>query len=174
MLWRAFDKTVWRKTLALAADAALWDFNWLLAVIDWIKGSCQNDTKTKTLNKDTTLRHDSRSVAREASAAPAASFKRGSGKFWPYRLPSQALRVIAETNWVWLMGWTPASSSSPSRLLRFRDSAQFSTETAWIWLTQTIESTEEGGNKMLSRPPDPSVKKAEGRVGITFCVNHWK
>ncbi len=34
MLWRAFDKTVGRKTLAFAADAALWDLNRLLAVID--------------------------------------------------------------------------------------------------------------------------------------------
>jgi hypothetical protein len=30
----------------------------------------------KTVDQDATLRHDSRSVAREASAAPAASFKR--------------------------------------------------------------------------------------------------
>jgi hypothetical protein len=34
MLWRAFGKTVGSKTLAFAADAAVWGFNRFLTVID--------------------------------------------------------------------------------------------------------------------------------------------
>ena len=59
-----------------AADAVLWDLNRLLSVIDRFHSSCKNRPKVETANQYATLRHDSRSLAREASAAPEASFKR--------------------------------------------------------------------------------------------------
>jgi hypothetical protein len=70
-----------------AVDAALWELNRLSPVIGRIHSSCQNDEKVKTANQDATLRHNSRSVAREASAAPAASFKRAYRQlaFWGFR-----------------------------------------------------------------------------------------
>jgi len=67
-----FDKETRRKPLAFAADAGLWGLNRLSPVIDRIYDSCQNGAKVKKVNEDVRLRHDSRSVAREASAAPAA------------------------------------------------------------------------------------------------------
>jgi hypothetical protein len=88
MLRRAFDKTVRRKTLAFAA---LWDLNRLSPVIDRIHGSCQNETKTNKIIQDAALRHDSRSVARVASAAPAASFKRDYRNVAPSRTDEHTL-----------------------------------------------------------------------------------
>jgi len=63
-----------RKPLALAADAGLWELNRLSPVIDRNYGSCRNRAKVEKANENENvgLRHDSRSLAREASAAPAA------------------------------------------------------------------------------------------------------
>ena len=47
VLWRAFDRAVWRKPLALAADAALWELNRLSPVIDRIHSSYKNEAKVK-------------------------------------------------------------------------------------------------------------------------------
>ena len=57
-----------------AADAGLWGLNRLSPVIDRIYDSCRNGAKVKKANKNENvrLRHDSCSLAREASAAPAA------------------------------------------------------------------------------------------------------
>jgi hypothetical protein len=54
----------------------LWDLNRISPAIDRIQSSCQNEAKKNQVNQYATLRHDLRSLAREASAAPAASFKR--------------------------------------------------------------------------------------------------
>ena len=69
-----FDKETRRKPLAFAADAGLWGLNRLSPVIDRIYDSCRNGAKVKKANKNENvrLRHDSWSLAREASAAPAA------------------------------------------------------------------------------------------------------
>src|SRR6266853_5711332 len=56
-----------------AADAGLWELNRLSPVIDTIHGSSKYRAKVKKVNQNAKLRHDSGSVAREASAAPAAS-----------------------------------------------------------------------------------------------------
>ena len=67
--------------MAVAADALLWELNRLSFAIDRIQRSCQYQAK---LNQDVSIAHDVRSIAREASAAPAASFKSRSGKsHWP-------------------------------------------------------------------------------------------
>jgi hypothetical protein len=60
-----------------AADAVLWDLNRLSLVIDRIHSSCQNEAKTNRASHSIPLRHDGWSVAREASAAPAASLYAG-------------------------------------------------------------------------------------------------
>jgi hypothetical protein len=69
-----FDKETRRKPLLFAADAGLWGLNRLSPVIDRIYDSCRNGAKVKKANENENvrLRHDSRSLAREASAAPAA------------------------------------------------------------------------------------------------------
>jgi len=69
-----FDKETRRKPLVFAADARLWGLNRLSPVIDRIYDSCRNGAKVKKANKNENvrLRHDSRSLAREASAATAA------------------------------------------------------------------------------------------------------
>jgi len=69
-----FDKETRRKPLVFAADAGLWGLNRLSPVIDRICDSCRNGAKVKKAseNENVRLRHDSRSLAREASAAPAA------------------------------------------------------------------------------------------------------
>ena len=58
--------------MAVAADALLWELNRLSFAIDRIQKSCQYQAK---LNQDVSIAHDVRSIAREASAAPAASFR---------------------------------------------------------------------------------------------------
>ncbi len=57
-----------------AADAGLWGLNRLSPVTDRNYVSCRNEAKVKRANKNenVALKHDSRSLAREASAAPAA------------------------------------------------------------------------------------------------------
>ena len=69
-----FDKETRRKPLVFAADAGLWGLNRLSPVIDRIYDSCRNGAKVKKANENenVSLRHDSRILAREASAAPAA------------------------------------------------------------------------------------------------------
>jgi hypothetical protein len=67
-----FDWGVWTKPLAFAAGADLWGLNRLSPVIDRIYDSCRNGAKVKKASENVRLRHDSRSLAREASAAPAA------------------------------------------------------------------------------------------------------
>jgi hypothetical protein len=54
-----------------AADAGLWGWNRLSPVIDRNYDSCRNQAKVKKANenKNVALKHDSRSLAREASAA---------------------------------------------------------------------------------------------------------
>jgi len=69
-----------------AADAALWELNRLPPVIDRIQGSCKNRAKVKKANQEATFRHDSRSVAREASAARALSSTALVGKWETARL----------------------------------------------------------------------------------------
>jgi len=58
--------------LAFAADAGLWGLIRLSPVIDRIYNSCRNEAKVRKASENVKLRHDSRSLAREASAAPAA------------------------------------------------------------------------------------------------------
>ncbi len=79
VLWKAknyirgvFDKETRRKPLAFAADAGLWGLNRLSPVIDRIYDSCRNGAKVKKASENVRLRHDPPSLAREASAAPAA------------------------------------------------------------------------------------------------------
>ena len=67
-----FDKETRRKPLVFAADAGLWGLNRLSPVIDRIYDSCRKEAKVKKPSENVRLRHDSRSLAREASAAPAA------------------------------------------------------------------------------------------------------
>ena len=69
-----FDKEARRKPLAFAADAGLWELNRLSPVVDRIYDSCRNGAKVKKANKNENagLKHDSRSLARVASAATAA------------------------------------------------------------------------------------------------------
>jgi hypothetical protein len=57
-----------------AADAELWGLNRLSPVIDRNYISCRNRAKVKKANKNekVALKHDPRSLPREASAAPAA------------------------------------------------------------------------------------------------------
>jgi hypothetical protein len=55
-----------------AADAGLWGLNRLSPAIDRIYDSCRKEAKVKKTSENVRLRHDSRSLAREASAAPAA------------------------------------------------------------------------------------------------------
>ena len=63
--------------MAVAADALLWELNRLSFAIDRIQRSCQYQAK---LNQDVSIAHDVRSIAREPSAAPAASLCAGHGQ----------------------------------------------------------------------------------------------
>ncbi len=58
--------------MAFAADAVLWVLNRLCSAINRIQRRCQYQAK---LSQDVSMAHDLRNIAREASAAPAASFK---------------------------------------------------------------------------------------------------
>jgi hypothetical protein len=57
-----------------AVDAGLWGLNRLSPVIKRIYDSCRNGAKVKKANENenVALKHDSGSLARAASAAPAA------------------------------------------------------------------------------------------------------
>jgi len=69
--------------VAFAVDAVLWVLNRLFSAIDRIQRSCQYQTK---LNQDASMAHDLRNIAREASAAAAASFKSASRKLTHYQI----------------------------------------------------------------------------------------
>ena len=58
-----------------AVDAGLWELNRVLAVTCRRCGSCQNEAIVKLAIQNVSIQHEVQNIAREASAAPAASFK---------------------------------------------------------------------------------------------------
>ncbi len=58
-----------------AADAGLWELNRFLPVTNRFYSSCKNRRKMKMAIQGVMVQHDFQRLAREASAAQAASFK---------------------------------------------------------------------------------------------------